>query len=147
MLDWEIALIGLGVGIAFTTVADALWRSRNVLLPKFSVIKVLGAADTEWAWSVDQFGIFTSSDSASLELTGYEPAELIGRSAEMLMDPQELVRATSMMNAMGSPDVNPGKLVVAVRHRDGTSSWFEITIRRQMYTTGGTVGFSIPNSL
>ena len=101
------------------------------------------AADTtprhvNWQWSIDVGGIFTSSTIACQQLLGYDPCEIIGQPVSVVMDPNELVRATAMVNALGMTDGGLSRLVIAGRHRNRTSVWFEVDIHPR-YDTGGTL--------
>ena len=72
-----------------------------------------------------------------MELIGYEPRELIGQPVSVVMDPGELARATAIVNALGLPEGGLSRLVLAGRHRNGTSVWFEVSICPRL-DTGGT---------
>ncbi len=55
----------------------------------------------EWAWQMDDAGIFTFSSSLARNIVGFEPAELIGRSYLSLMPVQDAISfGPALMKAM-----------------------------------------------
>jgi PAS domain S-box-containing protein len=59
---------------------------------------------------------------------GYQPNELIGRSAEAFCDPEELTHLRDVLRALKQPGVSRS-VTYRVRHKDGRTMWFETASR------------------
>ena len=94
----------------------------------------------EWTWTVDLLGVFTACTSSG-DILGYDPAELVGRNIASIMDPQELTRASAMVQATGIPDSGLSQLVAPARHRDGTTRWGETTVQTLTDPDGAVIGY------
>lgn len=71
-------------------------------------------------------GTYTYVSPACRELLGYEPEELLGRSAYDLFHPDDLAAVSANHDeVLEQPDVRT--IVYRIRHRDGHYIWFETT--------------------
>ena len=95
-----------------------------------------------WEWSVDVAGNFIDSNGAGLDMIGYSPVELIGRSATMVLDPAELKRALEVTEALGGAGEGWQGVFVEVRHRNGSTVWLQVTIHPRFDAAGNVVGAS-----
>ncbi|HEY4991806.1 MAG TPA: EAL domain-containing protein, partial [Nakamurella sp.] len=59
----------------------------------------------------------------------------------LVMDPRELARASAMVNGLGLKDDGLSNLIISGRHRDGTSSWYEVSVVPQTDAAGELIGF------
>ena len=95
-----------------------------------------------WRWTVSIDQVFTSSSPASLQLIGYSPTELVGQPVGLVMDPVELERANKLVNETGGLRSSMPNMVVTGRHRDGSTSWFEVELQPRVGTDGEIVDFA-----
>jgi len=91
-----------------------------------------------WAWSVNATGIFTASSSASTEMIGYSPADLIGQNVTLVLDAAELRRAYAVTEALGGAGASWRGIFVEAHHRNGTMVWLQ-TIAKPRYSTNGDI--------
>ena len=82
---------------------------------------------SDWICDVDEHFICTYSSPRVRNVLGYEPEEVLGRSAFDFMPPDEADRLKSMI----SPDHHPGKVFdimqCRLRRKDGHIIWIEIS--------------------
>ncbi len=130
MFEWLLVMAGLALGATTCVLFIRLRPRRRAVRPSVTTAAATGQATidgpaTDWSWSVDPAGLFTSVSASSLELIGYLPSELVGQDVGMIMDPRELGRAEAMVTSLGVTDSGLSDLVISGLHRDGTSSWFD----------------------
>jgi diguanylate cyclase (GGDEF)-like protein/PAS domain S-box-containing protein len=135
----------IGGGAMAAVLHGTQWNRRGTqrtVTPPVQVVSSHGENDGtgEWEWTVNLLGIFTECSSSG-DILGYDPAELVGRSIDSIMDPQELTRASAMVQATGIPDDGLSQLVAPVRHRDGTTRWGETTVRILTDPDGAVIGY------
>ncbi|MEW1805921.1 EAL domain-containing protein [Pseudarthrobacter sp. NPDC080039] len=132
--------------IAAALVAAAVIRNRTHQDPRESFIPgrigdLLGAGP-DWLWAVDSKGIFTFSSQASASLLGYAPSDLLGRPLSTVLDDAD--RASARRNGAHLHDQRTGEwagVVVAFRHRNGTSVWIGVTGTARRAPDGTEHGF------
>ncbi|MBK7141965.1 MAG: PAS domain-containing protein [bacterium] len=56
----------------------------------------------DWVWEVDENGIFTYCSDRSIEMMGFTPAELIGKSPFEFMPPEEATRVSAVFSNLAS---------------------------------------------
>lgn len=94
----------------------------------------------EWWWAVDADWRYTFSSPTSATLLGYEPAELIGRHCELVVDKDRLTAAQELITDPAREGAFSG-LVLPCRHRDGSSVWVEVSGRPRYDQNGKMAGF------
>ncbi|MHC6219776.1 sensor domain-containing phosphodiesterase [Arthrobacter sp. MMS24-S77] len=95
----------------------------------------------EWLWAIGPDGRFTFSSPACVELTGYEPSELLGRHISLIIDPDDLADA---LQAVASSQDEPGGwsgLHAACRRKDGSRVLVEVSGRSLRDAAGRPGGF------
>ncbi len=143
---WLFLLGGLIGGATVTFLSSAHWNRRRAQPNPVPAAPFRTAAhgetegSSEWEWSVDLLGVFTACSSAG-DILGYQPAELVGRNIASIMDPQELTRASAMVQATGIPDSGLSQVVAPARHRDGTTRWGETTVQTVTGPDGAVIGY------
>lgn len=103
-------------------------RTRNVSQLMATVL----STSRDWVWVVDDKEKFTFSSQTSTGLLGYPPAELIGESCSMVLEPDDLARAREAVDASAVQGGSSWSgLTLPYRHRDGSTVWMEVagTIR------------------
>ncbi|MFM6195159.1 MAG: PAS domain S-box protein [Planktothrix sp.] len=80
-------------------------------------------------------GIYLYASPASRSLLGYEPEELVGRSADELFHPEDLVKINRPHQSLiESPDINT--IVYRILRKDQRYVWFETTQKMVRDETG-----------
>jgi PAS domain S-box-containing protein len=97
------------------------------------------ATSREWVWAVDDQGRFTLSSPASTGMLGWEPAELLGRPIDLILEGADLTRAAEGVAA--TPGQSWSGLVVRCRHRDGQAVWMEVSGTARQSADGIPGGF------
>jgi PAS domain S-box-containing protein len=96
----------------------------------------------EWWWAVDDLGVFTFSSSASVDFFGYDPSELEGQPASLVMEADDLAQARQSVAAVMDPDgASWSGVVIRCRHRDGTLTWMEASGHIRPVRKGISAGF------
>ena len=146
MPDGMFLLGGLVGGGAMAAVLHGTqWNRRTAQRMTAAPARVVSSHDEidgvqEWDWTVNLLGDFTECSSSG-DILGYDPAELVGRNISSIMDPQELTRASAMVQATGIPDSGLSQLVAPARHRDGTTRWGETTVQTLTDPDGAVIGY------
>lgn len=100
----------------------------------------------EWLWAVDGEGRFTFSSTASMDMFGYEPEELIGKHSSLVIAPKDqaaIRNAIREARAAGSDTWT--RTIANGLHRDGSTVRVEVsgkilpTGRRRASGTAGTI--------
>src|SRR5215207_6406704 len=73
-------------------------------------------------------GLYTYASPACRSLLGYEPEELIGRSAREFVHPDDLER-TRTTHPLMAQHCDSHTVTYRIRHKDGSYVWFETTTR------------------
>ncbi len=146
MFEWLLVMAGLALGATTCVLFNRLRPRRRAVRPSVTTAAPTGQATidgpaTDWSWSVDPAGLFTSVSASSLELIGYQPSELVGQDVGMIMDPRELGRAEAMVTSLGVTDSGLSDLVISGLHRDGTSSWFALAVSTITDAAGNLVAY------
>ena len=130
MTQLELFLVALCAGLAVCVVLQAMKRQQHQeLKPGMISRPASNAEEPEWSWTINAERTFTAISGRTRELIGYEPAELIGRSIDLVMEPGELSRAASMITALGGAAEKTSSLIISARHRDGRPVWFDVSVR------------------
>lgn len=95
-------------------------------LDEQTALRLLVANSTDMLSRHAADGTYLWASPASLELLGYDPDELVGRSAYELFHPEDLAATTASHNAvLEVPDLST--VEYRIRHKRGHWLWFETT--------------------
>lgn len=95
----------------------------------------------EWLWAIAPDGRFTFSSPACVELTGYEPSELLGRHVGLIIDPDDLADALRLRNSSQDSDAGWAGLHAVCRRKDGSRVLVEVSGRSLRDAAGRPSGF------
>lgn len=105
---------------------------------ELTALRMLIANSTDMLSRHTPRGVYTHVSPACRELLGYEPEELLGRSAYELSHPDDLAAiASSHADVLDQRDMHT--VVYRIRHRLGHYVWFETTSRAVRDTDTGEV--------
>ncbi|WP_211320961.1 sensor domain-containing phosphodiesterase [Arthrobacter livingstonensis] len=138
-------LVLLLVPVAFFSLWRLERRRRREKLQETrasQLVQTVLDTSREWLWSVGPDGSFTFCGASSQELTGYSPAELLGRPFSMVMDPGDLAEALTARKAADKPDASWEGLITVCRHRDGSRVLVEVTGKALNDASGQPAGFA-----
>jgi PAS domain S-box-containing protein len=76
-------------------------------------------ATSDWVWEVDQHAVYTYASPKVLELLGYEPSEVVGRTPFDLMPPNEAERVAGIFGPIAAARKPFQDLENVNRHKDG----------------------------
>ena len=97
---------------------------------------------SEWIWSCDTRGVHTYSNNSIRDMLGYEPEEMIGRSAFDLIHPDDVPRAALHIKDALADRQGWSGLVLRWRHKDGTYRSFESTASPIIGADGSLLGWN-----
>lgn len=101
---------------------------QDEALDELTALRMLVDSSTDMLSRHTPGGEYTYVSPACRELLGYEPEELLGRSAYDLFHPEDLASiAESHADILDAPDLST--VTYRIRHRDGHHVWFETTSR------------------
>ncbi len=80
---------------------------------------------SDWVWEVDTAGVYTYVSPTVRSLLGWEPEQLLGRSAFDLMPPEESERVRAIFARHVADRAALRGVVNHLRHRDGRDVWVE----------------------
>ena len=107
---------------------DDRGQARNAPRESEELYRLLAENSTEVISRHTPEGVYTYVSSACRSLLGYEPEELVGRSAHELFHPEDLEQSSGAQVAMlERPDVYT--VGNRIRRKDGSYGWFETTSR------------------
>ncbi|WP_284751493.1 EAL domain-containing protein [Arthrobacter sp. efr-133-R2A-120] len=95
----------------------------------------------EWLWAIGPDGRFTFSSPAGAELTGYEPAEILGRHFSLIIDPDELADALQALASTQDTAAGWSGLRAVCRHKNGSRVLVEVSGRSLLDAAGRPAGF------
>lgn len=95
----------------------------------------------EWLWAIGPDGRFTFSSPACVELTGYEPSELLGRHVGLIIDPDDLADALELRNSNQDADAGWSGLHAVCRRKDGSRVLVDVSGRSLSDASGRPNGF------
>ncbi|MCZ9884592.1 sensor domain-containing phosphodiesterase [Arthrobacter sp. B2a2-09] len=95
----------------------------------------------EWLWALGPDGRFTFSSPAGVELTGYEPSELLGRHFSLIIDPDDLADALQAMTPSQDAAAGWAGLRAVCRHKDGSRFVVDVSGRSLRDAAGRPCGF------
>jgi PAS domain S-box-containing protein len=114
-------------------------RERDDSRALTNLMETLSDTSGEWLWAVDGQGNFSFSSRASTALLGYEPAELIGRPINMVIDQDELVGARqAVADALGDHGSDWAGVPISYRHRTSAPVWMEVSGRARPSRNGAS---------
>lgn len=87
--------------------------------------RTLVESTSDWIWEMNEYGVFTYASPQVLELLGYAPEEVIGRTPFDLMPPDEAVRVRGIFDAIRREKKPFHSLENANLHRDGRIVFME----------------------
>ena len=121
---------GLEVDAIVVTVRDVTEarRAEESLRESERQYRLLAENATDIISLHDPSGVYLYASPAAKSLLGYEPSELIGRSAYEFMHPEDLANVGRIHSTiLKSPDLY--SLVFRIRRKDGNYLWIETTSR------------------
>lgn len=81
--------------------------------------ETLASRSTDWIWEFDEDGIFTYSSPRIKELLGYEPEEIVGKSAFDLIPADEVARVRAEFKSLKEARASFSSLTNINQHKDG----------------------------
>ena len=81
----------------------------------------------DWIWQCDSGARYTYASARILEFLGYEPREVIGKTACDFMAPQDAQRAAAVLRTLLSEPRSFARTKLVCRHRDGRDVALEVT--------------------
>jgi diguanylate cyclase (GGDEF)-like protein/PAS domain S-box-containing protein len=106
-------LVGIGTDITERKQAEQALRDSE------NRYRSLVETTSDWVWEVDENAVYTYVSPRALAITGYQPAELIGKTPFDLMTPEEAKRVANLFGpliAAQQPIIN---LENTCLHKDG----------------------------
>ncbi len=117
----EVLARQAGIALGNARLMERLRRSEEQLRESETRFRYLVTASPDVVWEVDLEGRFTFVSDVVERLTGYRPAEIVGRHMSELISPETLGHAERQL---GDIMADPGRVAVArfsLCRRDGTS--------------------------
>ncbi|HMK64474.1 MAG TPA: PAS domain S-box protein, partial [Thermodesulfobacteriota bacterium] len=94
-------------------------KAEQALQKNEARLRQLIESSHDWVWEVDQNGVYIYAGPQCLELFGYFPEEIIGKTPFDLMDPEEAVRVGQIFEYYVSERKPFYRLENLNRHKDG----------------------------
>jgi two-component system, cell cycle sensor histidine kinase and response regulator CckA len=121
-LVWEIVIV-FGVLVILATLLNFnLYRRRAaeaMLIKSEDKFRALVETTSDWIWEVDTQGRYTYVSPKVMDLLGYDPAEILGRSAFELMAPEEASRIAPIFEQAVADEAPLGPLIHIKPHKEG----------------------------
>ena len=95
----------------------------------------------EWVWEVDDKAVYTYASPKVKELLGYEPEEIVGRSAFDFMPPDEAQRVGRLFGETAARGESLVALENTLLHKDGSRVVVETTGEPMFDAEGRLVGY------
>src|SRR5689334_19690415 len=119
-----VAVVGLGwqllVLLCAALVAASLLGARRALHSRQQALAAVASTSADWLWEADTDHRLTYSSHGVLQLLGYEPGELLGRSTQSLMPEGQWAAAQQLMNAAVSNNQGWDGVEMTWLRADGT---------------------------
>jgi PAS domain S-box-containing protein len=84
-----------GVGGIATDITERK-KTENIVRQRDQIIRGIVETSNDWLWATDETGVFKYSNPAALEMLGFRPDELIGKSGFEFMHPDDMERGKSI---------------------------------------------------
>ena len=94
-------------------------KAEEDLMKSEEKFRSLTEATSDWVWEVDQHGVYTYASPKVLDLLGYEPEEIIGKTPFDLMPPDEAKRIAAEFGAIVETKKPFDRLENVNLHKDG----------------------------
>jgi PAS domain S-box-containing protein len=104
--------------------------------------RVLVHSMVDWVWAIDINGVYTFSNSAIIQLLGYEPEEVINTVALALMHPDSRPHVEAAMLKAVEQEKGWTGLELKWLHKDGSTRFVESTSHPKFDANGNLIGFS-----
>jgi PAS domain S-box-containing protein len=114
--DYQGTITGVN-GLAFDI--TELKKAEEENKKKDSKFRILIEASTDVIWQVDLLGNFTYVSPQCLDLTGYSPADLIGKPMVNLVAPDRIAELITLFTTSIKEKRASRSLIVPIKHRDG----------------------------
>ncbi len=115
-------------------------RAEEGLRDREAMISALVETSRDWIWSMDMNGVHTYSNPAVRDILGYEAAEVVGSTLD-LMHPDDRRMVSGRMPTWIREKSGWNNLLVRFRHRDGSWRHLESSAVPILDTTGELIGF------
>lgn len=139
--DVVVLLTAPIVVYAATSLVRQQHRERSAASRTARLMDTVLSTSREWLWAVGPDGRFTFSGPACLELTGYEPSELLGRHIRLVLDSGDLTDALQPAPSSAGTSTKSDGLVTVCRHRNGCTVLVEVSGRPLTDERGRYGGF------
>jgi PAS domain S-box-containing protein len=106
--------------VAGAVIGRSLLRTRTELGRRQQVLDAAAATSGEWQWESDVAGILSFSSPGVRGLLGYDPAEVVGRSAFDLLHDSDVHDSHRLLAQNLAARTGWDDAVLCWRHRDGT---------------------------
>jgi two-component system cell cycle sensor histidine kinase/response regulator CckA len=104
---------------------QALRRSEAALRRSEEQFRAFVETTADWVWSIDAAGVHTYSNPAVVEILGYAPEEIVGRSAFILMHEGDRPEVERQLRALAAERRGWRNLVIRWRRKDGAVRFLE----------------------
>jgi two-component system cell cycle sensor histidine kinase/response regulator CckA len=96
---------------------------------------------TDWVWSIDPNGVHTYCNPAVVDILGYAPEELVGRSAFVFVHPDDREPVREQFALLAQERRGWRNLVIRWAHRDGSYRFLESSAVPIMGAGGALAGY------
>ncbi|WP_345053013.1 sensor domain-containing phosphodiesterase [Arthrobacter methylotrophus] len=147
-IDDSTAFPGLLSLLVVPLVVLAAWRLvRQQQQERSQAFRTSHLMDTalrvslDWLWAIGPDGRFTFCSAGCKDITGYEPAELLGRHITAVIDRADLTEAREDWKAREDGDSSWSRVVTVCRHRNGSRVLVDVSGRPVRDREGKARGF------
>ncbi len=135
-------VVRVGDGIAITSRDITGWKEAGTALKESEKrFRDIVWSSADWIWEVDAEGRYTYASESVMELLGYTPEEVIGKTPFDFMPPQEAVRVGAMFAEMTARRELFRDLDNINLHKDGSLRYVQTSGTPILGDDGGLLGY------